>query len=198
MLASSGRGSLYYEHYTHPLILIIELTTLSEGGSNHSPLPFQRVYETCCGRGSQHSSDSPQGAASSPSASLGSGGNGNGNGAGAFGRTLPPLSPASAGEVGMGRASSGRMLRASDLVRTNSSASSEEPAMMRRHNSSSTGLPSSLMQGFGNTRPPSPGSSEEALFRGHLMGVPLPGVTTLLASCSNLCFTCDASLTFDL
>ncbi|KAK9909362.1 hypothetical protein WJX75_001049 [Coccomyxa subellipsoidea] len=95
-------------------------------------------------RGSQHSSDSPQGAASSPSASHGSGGNGNGNGAGAFGRTLPPLSPASAGEVGMGRASSGRMLRASDL-------------------------------GFGNTRPPSPGSSEEALFRGHLMGVPLPG-----------------------
>lgn len=67
------------------------------------------------------------------------------------------------------------MLRVSDLVRVNSPASSEERALMRRQSTSTTGLPSSLMQGFGNTRPPSPGSSEEALLRGHLMGVPLPG-----------------------
>ncbi|BDA42678.1 probable AP2-like ethylene-responsive transcription factor PLT2 at N-terminal half [Coccomyxa sp. Obi] len=123
-------------------------------------------------RGSQHSSDSPHGAASSPSASMGSGGNGNGSG---IGRSLPPLAPPSPGEVAMASGSGGRMLRASDLVRANSTASTEEPALMRRHSSSTGGLPSSLLQGFGNTRAPSPASSEEALFRGHLMGVPLPG-----------------------
>lgn len=107
---------------------------------------------------------------------MGSGGNGNGNGSG-IGRSLPPLAPPSPGEVAMASGSGGRMLRASDLVRANSTASTEEPALMRRHSSSTGGLPSSLLQGFGNTQAPSPASSEEALFRGHLMGVPLPGMT---------------------
>lgn len=73
----------------------------------------------------------------------------------------------------------GRTLRASDLVRANSSASSEERGgnggtMMLRKRSTSTGLGSSLLQGFGGGPPQSPASSEDAMFKGHLPGIPLP------------------------
>jgi hypothetical protein len=88
---------------------------------------------------------------------------------------MPPRSPASHKDAAAALgALGGRTLRASDLVRANSSASSDEQSMLRKR-SSSTGLGSSLLQGFGAGPPPSPGSSEDALFKGPLLGIPLPG-----------------------
>lgn len=86
----------------------------------------------------------------------------------------------------------GRMLRASDLLRTASAASSEDgPGGLIRRASPTGGLGgpaggivTSLPLGAPPMRTHSPGSSEEPLYSHHLLGIPLPGQYSHSCPCS--------------
>ena len=77
----------------------------------------------------------------------------------------------------------GRMLRASDLVRAASAASSEDGPGSLVRRASPTGGPGGPAGGIVTSRPAggpplrahSPASSEEPLYSHHLLGIPLPG-----------------------